>query len=102
VLEVFASFGRGCADNDRKRCERAWTKLSDADRRAAASHVHASLFEWRGRPTEKIAQPWNYLEGRHWERVAPRRQPQHETGRFERNFRVAATNFIRRHSEDAS
>ena len=98
VLEVFASFGRGCAPADGKRCERAWAKLSDADRRAAAAHVNASVIEWRSRPTEKIAQPWNYLEGRHWERVAQRRQPQRELNRFGRNIRTAAAKFISRHS----
>jgi hypothetical protein len=102
VLEVFASFGRGCAPADRKRCERAWAKLSDADRRAAVAHIDASIIEWRSRPTEKIAQPWNYLEGRHWERVLQRRQPQRELNRFGRNIRIAAAKFISRHSGGGS
>lgn len=98
LLDVFREFGRGCSDRDLTNCQRLWAKLTDAERHAAASDIHASLSSWRGRPTEKIPQPWNYLEGRYWERNINRKQPKQEMGKWERGFREAAAEFHREHS----
>jgi uncharacterized protein YdaU (DUF1376 family) len=72
LLFLFAALGRGMTVADRMRCENEWKALELPDRIAAARHARASLTEWQTRPTEKIAQPWNYLRERHWERAAPR------------------------------
>jgi len=72
LLFMFAALGRGMTVGDRIRCENEWKALELPDRIAADRHARASLPEWRTRPTDKIAQPWNYLRERHWERAAPR------------------------------
>jgi len=72
LLFMFAALGRGMTVGDRIRCENEWKALELPDRIAAARHARASLPEWQTRPTDKIAQPWNYLRERHWERAAPR------------------------------
>lgn len=72
LLFMFAALGRGMTVGDRIRCENEWKALELPDRVAAARHARASLPEWQTRPTEKIAQPWNYLRERHWERATPR------------------------------
>jgi uncharacterized protein YdaU (DUF1376 family) len=72
LLFMFAALGRGMTVGDRIRCENEWKALELPDRIAAVRHARASLPEWQTRPTDKIAQPWNYLRERHWERAAPR------------------------------
>ena len=93
VLAVFSDFGRGCSAADAKRCERDWTKLSAADRQAVGVHLRDSIPGWRSRPTSKIPHPWNYLEGRYWERDIPRRQPQREMDRREQLRQRLASQF---------
>jgi uncharacterized protein YdaU (DUF1376 family) len=72
LLGMFLALGRGMTVADRIRCENEWKALAFHDKLRAVRHVRASLAEWRTRPTEKIAQPWNYLREHHWERAAPR------------------------------
>jgi hypothetical protein len=98
VLAVFRDFGRGCSRYDRVRCERLWRQLTPEDRRAVGTNLQDCILAWRERPTDKIPQPWNYLGGRYWERMIPRHQPQREMGTWERGFRRAAANFIRKTS----
>jgi hypothetical protein len=99
VLAVFADFGRGCSAADVKRCERAWAKLTPAERRAVGLHLGNIIPAWRCRPTAKIAHPWNYLEGRYWERDIPRKQPVRSEGeaiRQEQLMRTARMAFGKR------
>ncbi len=72
LLGMFIALGRGLTVSDRMRCENEWNALALADQMRAVHHVRTSLPEWQTRPTGKIAQPWNYLRERHWEREAPR------------------------------
>jgi uncharacterized protein YdaU (DUF1376 family) len=72
LLGMFIALGRGMTGSDRMRCENEWNALALLDQMRAVQHARASLPEWRTRPTDKIAQPWNYLRERHWERAAPR------------------------------
>ena len=80
VLRVFGEFGRGCTQADSKRCERAWAKLTTAERQTVVLHLGNGIPGWRSRPTSKIPHPWNYLEGRYWERDIPRKQPVRSEG----------------------
>lgn len=72
LLEMFLALGRGTTVADQMRCENEWNALEPEQRHAALLFARSQLGEWQNRPTEKIAQPWNYLRERHWERAAPR------------------------------
>jgi len=72
MLGLFIALGRGMGISDRIRCENAWKGLTQAERRRAHDYAMSRRTEWQTRPTGKIAQPWNYLAEKHWERDAPR------------------------------
>ncbi len=72
LLGMFIALGRGLTIADRVTCENLWFALDPPAQMQALSFARESLGEWQTRPTEKIAQPWNYLRERHWDRAAPR------------------------------
>jgi hypothetical protein len=72
LLGMFVALGRGMTIADRVRCQNEWNALQFNQRLEALRFARSQLREWQTRPTGKIAQPWNYLRERHWERNAPR------------------------------
>ena len=72
IMGLFLAFGRGAGITDMVRCENAWKGLTRAERQRAHEYAMRQRADWQTRPTGKIAQPWNYLTEKHWERDAPR------------------------------
>lgn len=73
----FLALGRGSrAKEDMDRCKGYWGMLRVEERIAAFRFVTANFEEWKTRPTGKIPQPWNFLEGKQWKRSVPRLIPQ--------------------------
>jgi len=72
LLGLFVALGRGLTIGDKMRCQNEWFALQSAERKLAHKFAMQNLADWQSRETSKIAQPWNYLRERHWERAAPR------------------------------
>ena len=68
LIGLFVALGRGLGISDRIRCENCWKGLSAEERHKAHDFAMSQRQDWQTRPTGKIAQPWNFLAEKHWER----------------------------------